>query len=395
MPDSENPYRASIDAALEAVFAQAKSLLPAVEAARLARDLLRSEKVRQILLAKNSRVYGRIEVARALVALAAAERPRNPARMMRWLSVAIRFIYHLKVPAPLQPLRSDALGEAWCHLARGFGIAGRPQSAIRGLERAERHLCEGTGDVLLLGLLSATRAVAYRQARDFKQAALSYREAITTFRGAGERARSTEGLVSLAVLRLYEGKANAAIPLLLDAAEGLDPREHQDLFVTTYLNLILAFAEVGEIEAAAEMLEKVSPLRATRPKDLRFTRLRWTEGRLAVRQQRFRHAIRCFEEVQEEFRRRAMPYDVALCALDLAKLYQELGWTAEVKALARQSMPFFRAQRIHREAREAFELWANAAQRDEATRELTVATIAEIERTRSLPAARKARKSKS
>jgi len=72
----------------------------------------------------------------------------------------------------------------------------------------------------------------------------------------------------------------------------------------------------------------------------------------------------------DELLARDIGYDAALASLDLAKLYLQLGRTAEVKHLARQMVTVFQEQGVHREALAAVRLFQEAAERERASVEL-------------------------
>jgi hypothetical protein len=81
-------------------------------------------------------------------------------------------------------------------------------------------------------------------------------------------------------------------------------------------------------------------------------------------------------------------YDAALVALDLALLYLRQGRTAEVKRLARQMIPIFQAQDVHREALAALVLFQKAARREEVTVEQLLRLVKYLQEARTDPGMR-------
>ncbi|MBV8201759.1 MAG: hypothetical protein JOZ15_14145, partial [Acidobacteria bacterium] len=75
-------------------------------------------------------------------------------------------------------------------------------------------------------------------------------------------------------------------------------------------------------------------------------------------------------------------YDAALATLELAEVYAALGRTADVKALARESMPVFHAQGVHREAQQALELFRRAAEAETISAELVRRVVTYLYRSR-------------
>ena len=100
-------------------------------------------------------------------------------------------------------------------------------------------------------------------------------------------------------------------------------------------------------------------------------------------------AFAAFAEVRSRFAELGMPYDAALATLQLAVLYAaEGGRSAEVKALAAEAAPIFRAEGIHPEARKALALFARVAAEERVTVELARAVAGFVERARREPGAR-------
>src|SRR4029079_10296663 len=75
-------------------------------------------------------------------------------------------------------------------------------------------------------------------------------------------------------------------------------------------------------------------------------KLRWLEGRGAAGLGRRPEAIAALAWVRQEFARRDNGYYTALATLELAVLYLEEGRSAEVKALAREMEPIFKAEGV-------------------------------------------------
>jgi hypothetical protein len=77
-----------------------------------------------------------------------------------------------------------------------------------------------------------------------------------------------------------------------------------------------------------------------------------------------------FRQVRNAFAARGIAYDAALATLELSVIYLNEGRTADVRTLAREMAPVFRAQGVHREALAALQVFCEAAEREEATAEL-------------------------
>jgi hypothetical protein len=89
--------------------------------------------------------------------------------------------------------------------------------------------------------------------------------------------------------------------------------------------------------------------------------------------------------VRAGFADQGIAYDAALATLELAVLYLEQERTREVKALARQMAPIFKAQGVHREALAALKLFCEAAEKEAVSVELTRRIVAYLYRAQHQP----------
>ena len=85
------------------------------------------------------------------------------------------------------------------------------------------------------------------------------------------------------------------------------------------------------------------------------------------------------------FTTKGIAYDAALASLEVAVLYLEEDRTGEVKALAREMAPIFKAQGVHKEALASLRLFCEAASRGEATAELTRRVLEYLNKARQNP----------
>jgi tetratricopeptide (TPR) repeat protein len=115
---------------------------------------------------------------------------------------------------------------------------------------------------------------------------------------------------------------------------------------------------------------------------LDLLRVDWLQGTAAAGLGRTAEAIDALGRVRAAFIAQDNAYDAALVTLELAEVYAALGRTAEVKALARESAPVFQAQRVHREARQALELFRRAAEEERVSAELVRGVVTYLYRSR-------------
>jgi hypothetical protein len=118
----------------------------------------------------------------------------------------------------------------------------------------------------------------------------------------------------------------------------------------------------------------------------------WTQRRRAWVHGRILHGLGQRAEAEERlawaqrgFVEQEIAYDAALVSLDLAALYAEDGRSAELKALAAQMMPIFRARDLHREALAALDWFRRAAEMETASATLVHALRDYLQRARHDP----------
>jgi transcriptional regulator with XRE-family HTH domain len=140
---------------------------------------------------------------------------------------------------------------------------------------------------------------------------------------------------------------------------------------------------LGRYRDAMERLPQVRDLAVQQSNELDLIRVVWLEARVAAGDDRREQAMAGLEQVRRDFTARGLPYDAALASLELAVLYLEEGYAAEVRNLARAMSWIFQSQGIAREALAALTLFMDAAQQETATVELTRRVVAELERVRT------------
>jgi transcriptional regulator with XRE-family HTH domain/tetratricopeptide (TPR) repeat protein len=136
---------------------------------------------------------------------------------------------------------------------------------------------------------------------------------------------------------------------------------------------------------AEALLPESRALIAQLDNQLDALRLRWLEGRVAAGLGRADEAVEAFSQARAGFADQGIAYDAALATLELAVLYLEQERTRDVKALAREMAPVFKAQGVHREALAALKLFCEAAEKEAATVELTRRIVAYLYRAQHQP----------
>lgn len=177
-------------------------------------------------------------------------------------------------------------------------------------------------------------------------------------------------LINKANALLTVGDFAGAVTVLRQAASLVEAEgEPRSLFALRF-NLAVSLHFLGQYEEAKALLPDLHHLAARIGNSLDFTRLQWLQGRIASGLGEREQALVALSRVREEFASSGLIYDMALVCLELAVLYLEEGRTAEVKILARQLAPIFKAQGVHRESLAALRLFREAADQQVITLDL-------------------------
>jgi len=157
-----------------------------------------------------------------------------------------------------------------------------------------------------------------------------------------------------------------AIEELRGAAGESDAREPRLLLCLRH-NLADYLSKLDRFAEAEALVPEVRDLARRHGGEIDRVRLLWIEGRIAAGLGSSETATAKLGQVRGEFLRRDMFYDAALAALELASIYLREGRTAQVRDLARQMLPVFAKDEIHREAFAAITLFRQAAEQERAT----------------------------
>lgn len=278
---------------------------------------------------------------------------------------------------------------AWAHLGNARRVQGDLKNAEAAFDMADEWWAageEGTGDALgyrpiLLDLKASLRNVQGRRS----EALALLDEAYDVYLIAGERHRAGRVLVNQSYVLLEMGEPDQAIPVLQKAEELIDPAREPRLILCARHNLLDNLSKAGRFAEARTLLPQVQELSRSAGSQLDRVRLRWVEARVAAGLGEADEARQAFSEAQRGFLDQHIAYDAALVSLEMATFLLQEGRTAEVRELAREMIPIFQAQDIHREALAALAVFQAAAALDAAKVELAREVQAFLARARHDP----------
>lgn len=269
---------------------------------------------------------------------------------------------------------------AWAHLGNARRVLGDVSKAESDFGASDQWWDagdEGTGDALgyrpvILDLKASLRI----DQRRFDEAWKLLDEAYDLYIEAGDSHLAGRLLLSQAHAHLENDEPDEAIPLIRKAEGLIDPEREPRLLLCARHNLLDNLSKAGRFAQAREMLPRVREISGAAGSRLDHVRLRWVEARIAAGLGEDDEARAAFSDARQGFLGQGIAYDAALVSLEFAVVLLQAGRTEEVRELAREMIPIFQSQEIHREALAALAVFQAAAALDQATVELARDVVA-------------------
>ncbi len=276
-------------------------------------------------------------------------------------------------------------GYAAAHLSNARRVGGDLPGADEAFRRA-LELWEGgrSGDP---GLLSEAQVLSLEASLRTDQDRLPEAAALLDHAlAANPGALRPNLLIQRARVLEWAGDYEDALAALRQVGP-LSPAQKHDRRLACMLRVNPAWnlTHLGRYAEAEALLPEIRALTAQLDNELDSLRLRWLEGRVASGLGRTKEALAALSQVRVGFVERGIAYDAALVTLELAVVHLEQGRTPEVKTLARQMAPIFKAQGVHRGALAALRLFCEAAEKEAATVELARRVVSYLYRARHNP----------
>lgn len=285
-------------------------------------------------------------------------------------------------------LIEDLRGRTWAHIGNARRVRSDLVGSEEAFQKADARLRQGTQDAVERAIFLDCKSSLRRDQHRFEEAVRLTHRAASIFLQHGHRHRAGRSLVKMSTIHHMAGRIEAAMPLLYQALELIDPEEEPRLLLCARHNLIDNLADLGRFLEAQKLYRDTRPLYRDFPDGWVQNRRKWVRGKIARGLGQTRLAESFFEAARDGFLAEGIPYDTALVSLELATLYAEQARMADLRRLAREIMPIFSSLQIHREALAALAYLKQAIEAERVSLDLVTSVAAYLRRARHDPALR-------
>jgi tetratricopeptide (TPR) repeat protein len=292
--------------------------------------------------------------------------PARPAESHAWAAVAARALPLGGLTPETLPVFARAL--AWT--ANGHRALGDLRTADGGFRGLRRLLAEGgVTDSLALAEADTLEGSLRKDQRRFDEANALLARAIEFYQLLGESVEAELTRLKQASAANLAGQPVQAVHLAWQTLRVLSPDDHPRLHLMARFNLAWYLNDAGKPLDALKILVYDEDVYDDHANDHLLLHRRWLEGKIAFAMADPELAEPLLRDVRRELLKSKNGFDVALISIDLALLLLSTSRHREVQQLASEAVALFEAQGVHREARAALVLFAEAARDESLTRE--------------------------
>ncbi|MFL6198463.1 MAG: hypothetical protein ACJ76J_04775 [Thermoanaerobaculia bacterium] len=269
---------------------------------------------------------------------------------------------------PFNPKTLDLLALTVAHLGNACRVGSDRRRAEEHFSHAREIVTQfAVTEPAVLGRIDDLESSLRTDQRQLHHAEALLTRAVLFYQLAGSRLDIARVLLKLGATYDLQGRTKRAVEITRAALQELSPEREPRLYMNGRYNLALFLVESGEPGQAAEVLDADADLYKRYPEPWVQLRLTGLRGKIARARGDFAVAEAAFLQMREGFLREGLGYDAAIVSMDLALLYLRQGRTAELKTLAREMLPIFRSQDVHREAVAALVLFQEAVREEQIT----------------------------
>ena len=295
----------------------------------------------------------------------------DPAQAIELAHLAVRIAEQLDPGLYGRSVVQDLRTRAWAHLGNARRLASDFFGAEQALAIAESHLEGGSADPLEEARVHDFKASLLSDRGRFEEAAELIDLVIEIYSEIRDSHRQGRALISKGVFLGYAGRPGEAVELISDGLARIDRHVEPRLELMAHHNLAWFLNDCGRSAEAGDLLKSARDLYRDFPDVWSGIRRIWLEGRIAFGRGRLKQAEAALLDARERFLAQDLGYEASMVTLDLASLYLQQGRTAKVKKLAREMLPLFLSQDIHRQAVAALAAFQQAVEMDRVTPRLT------------------------
>jgi tetratricopeptide (TPR) repeat protein len=304
-------------------------------------------------------------------------RYRNPRQMLDDTDRAKYVVERIEKTPYGHGSLSDLHARVWADFANACRVNELYRRAREAFQQARKILEQGTGNLMLEAHIDDLEASLYRDQRWFDEACALHDDAYKTYRKLGERHLSGRALVKKGITLGMMRKPKAAAQALRRGIALLDPDRDPKLLLSAQHDLVTSLVDAGDLHGAVRLLVQTGLREKLADEPLKRIRLRWVEGMILARQNRWAEAEQVFAEVRAGFREQKLEYTAAIAGVDQTMALLQQGKKTDAHLLAYDLMVVFRQnvyqEGAHAESYKAIVFLSNICQRRLATSAMAVA----------------------
>lgn len=361
------PVRFSLESVLARVSEVDSALTwERTRAPELLRELDSHPQPRRQTIVRNSRRFWLWGFAEILLARVGEVVLDDPMRALELAELAYDVTQRLTDETYGSALVADIRAKA----CKAVGNTRRAMSDLRGAEEAlteaQELLLAGTGDPLEKAQLDHYWGTLRNAQRRIPEAIAHFDRALGAYRRLGDKHEEARALVGKA-LSVSKNDPHEAIRLQRLALPLIDAEREPRLLLAAKHNLATDLISAGYAAEAQQRLEDLRGEYSRLGERVVTLRLRWLEAQVANELGEYERAELAYRDVIAGFEANEIPYESAIATLELATVYVAQGRTAEIRKIALELVPIFKALEIQPETTAALMLFRQAAEAETAT----------------------------